>query len=522
MKLGLGVLLAAFASGCTYDFSNPPDRLDTTCVGAEAGEPCDDSSACTSDDACDGAGRCRGTAKLCLTPPGAECVEDDSVYRTYAAVGECRASDGGCDYAATDTPCASCETSCLTPCLAVECPALEGGCLVGSCAPGPPASCAYGPAAEDNACDAGGDDGLCRSGKCRKACTGPEGCDDTNPCTTDTCNGGVCQNSFNTADCGTCGICNGAGVCVYDASQDADCGDEPTCGQCSSLGTCALADFGTGCGTCMECDGGGNCDIPAPPDLPGSNCTTAAALCSDSDVCDGLGACLPRHTTAGTDCDDCMACDGQGACLQPVANGTPGIGCNAGATSCSAADVCDGSGGCTIGDFLADADCGTCGACDGAGTCLYDDTQDEDCGTTTTCGTCSGLGTCSYASSSVSCGVCGRCNGGGVCTYNAAADADCGNPCQECTSLGNCGAVPANQQGLCATCYQCNSGGSCVPRTNDTQGPGCNTNCRKCSGGTCVGHEWTCPIVSECIGPILCTETACEASTGGCCPTDCN
>src|SRR5439155_4765706 len=41
----------------------------------------------------------------------------------------------------------------------------------------------------------------------------PADCDDSNPCTDDSCDAGACQHSFNFAPCGD-GMCDGAGTCV--------------------------------------------------------------------------------------------------------------------------------------------------------------------------------------------------------------------------------------------------------------------------------------------------------------------
>jgi len=72
--------------------------VDGTCVYAPLGTDtvCDDGNPCTDLDHCDGTGNCSGTARVCDTPPNAQC---------YPALGSC--VDGACTYRPLDagTPC---------------------------------------------------------------------------------------------------------------------------------------------------------------------------------------------------------------------------------------------------------------------------------------------------------------------------------------------------------------------------------------------------------------------------------
>src|SRR5512137_2950812 len=49
-----------------------------------AGESCAEDNPCTSDERCDGQGRCAFVEMLCVDPPDAECVEGDTIYRSYS------------------------------------------------------------------------------------------------------------------------------------------------------------------------------------------------------------------------------------------------------------------------------------------------------------------------------------------------------------------------------------------------------------------------------------------------------
>jgi len=207
-----GLLAIALTSACFHDFSNPPARIDTQCLNAERGTACDDHNPCTRNDACDGAGACRGAAI---------------------------------------------------------------------------------------------------DGTCERLCSGDGDCNDDNACTNEVCVSGLCTYSFNTSDCGTCGLCDGAGACVYDPTQNADCGDAG-CGFCTGLGTCGRADSGTACATCMTCNDSGLCDRPIAQGLPGLNCDGTLTACSAADVCDGAGGLVVGDYDTTTACATCMFCDGHG------------------------------------------------------------------------------------------------------------------------------------------------------------------------------------------------------------------
>ena len=153
----------------------------------------------------------------------------------------------------------------------------------------------------------------------------PNGTDPKNECCGGDCRYGYCDGFGScdywpdTADCGTCALCNGAGSCsVYDESQDEDCG---FCEECSSLKHCGYADGTDPKGDCI-----GNCD-----------------------VCNGAGGCTKDPSLCIGNCDYCT---GSGINFNCAANET----------------VCELM---YCGDCKKDSDINY--------NCKYDETEDEDC-----------------------------------------------------------------------------------------------------------------------------------------------
>jgi hypothetical protein len=178
----------------TVTCDDPPSmchRSPGTCAEGEcsyslkpATSSCDDGDECTVLDACDADGNCSGEAKVCETPPDAECVDGKS--RGYSPKGTCGAG-GTCTYAFADTACAS------------GCDEASGLCVgdacIGKTCDAPPGPCHVAT-------------GTCFNGKCSYLPRDAGfACDDRDPCTADS-------------------ACDGAGTCVGGATV-ADCQVEP-------------------------------------------------------------------------------------------------------------------------------------------------------------------------------------------------------------------------------------------------------------------------------------------------------
>ena len=185
-------------------------------------------------------------------------------------------------------------------------------------------------------------------------------CDDSNPCTVDTCSAGACSNAAGNigtvcrASAGICDMaetCNGADTaCPTDLTvgDGTSCTDGDACNgdETCQAGACAA-------GTPMNCDDGNLCTVDscsagACSNVAGNGgtvCRASAGACDVAETCDGFATTCPAngYQTDGSSCADGDVCDGVETCQtgvctaagQPAAEGTP---CNGGA--------CDGAGTC--------------------------------------------------------------------------------------------------------------------------------------------------------------------------------
>lgn len=336
---------------CTTPPAGPCYEATGTCSGGTCsyalkapGAACTDNDDCTSSDQCSAAGSCDGTPLNCNTPPLPTCNGAGDASTQYAAVGTC--GGGNCSYTATTVPCAfGCDSNtglCMgDPCGAVTCDTPPGQCYA--------------------------DVGQCSGGNCSySAKQSGAACDDTDPCTDDTCDGsGACigvVRACNTPPASVCesgssrhydaaGTCDSTGACQYTSSLvactagcDAStglCNNDPCTGVVcnTSPGACYL---GTG-----TCNASGTCDYGTQP--AGTSCDDGDPLTAN-DVCDGLGAC------AGTSTPDGGATGGTGG--SAGAAGSAGTAGTAGTA---------GSGG-TAGSAGTAGTAGTAGSAGTAGT----------------------------------------------------------------------------------------------------------------------------------------------------------
>ncbi len=392
-------------------------------------------------------------------------------------------------------------------------------CVTGACTAGTPVSCDDGQACTTDSCNEATDscdyttnDAVCDDAD---ACNGAETCvagvgcqagtplvcDDSNACTTDTCNAiAGCQYSNASAgtacgdgtdnDCTDPDTCDGAGSCQPNhasagANAATQCNDsvECTADQCDGSGGCQNPNLsaGTACGDGTDtdctnpdtCDGAGSCQ--SNHESSGFSCGDGSNTdCTDPDTCDGAGTCQSNHASAGAaaaaqcnDSNECTLdqCDGTGGCQNPAASA--GTTCGDGTDNdCTDPDTCDGAGSCQSNHASAGTTAATqcndsveCTAdqCDGAGGC-----QNPAASAGTPCGdgtntdctdpdTCDGAGTCQ--SNHVSAGTAAptqcddsqdctadQCDGTGGCQYaNEPAGSSCGDPSDtECTDPDTC------------------------------------------------------------------------------------
>lgn len=260
---------------CTDDLCGP----ENTCDWIPNTAPCDDGLYCTSDDTCDGAGRCTGGGSPCT----AECLAD------------CNEQTDTCEPVPDGTECG--QRTCQDMAL------LRRTCQAG-------------------------------------ACNQPElleHCDDGNECTADSCDPAQGCDNTGLGDGSPCA--GGSGICCegtcwagWECCSDADCIRDRGCigGSCEQ-GHCSGDPVTAG----TPCDGGDGNLCNSTCDDAG-NCTATAVACDDAEPCNGLegcdpatGACLAGTPPGpGTHCigDDLVTCntDGQTVSVQECP-----LGCNA-------------------------------------------------------------------------------------------------------------------------------------------------------------------------------------------------
>ena len=515
------------ASIITCEDPNPNDCLDPQCdpggggcflFPRATGTPCDDGTACTTNDACDAAGGCSGTPFIfCEDDVPDDCVDVVCHPVSKQCVPQVREDEATCDD----------QSACTA----------GDRCVAGGCQ-GELIDCD-----DDNGCTADACSSL--SGCTHAFAFGP--CDDGNACTQpDVCSAGACKGIVN-----TCGECDGSQQCqAFD--DDDPCNGTLDCIQ----GACKVDPA-----TVLECEpdpelpcmlpicvAGEGCGLEPAPDWvscdDGSGCTTGDRClagecvgdpCDDdnpctADACDaGAGECIHQPVEDGAPCEDGDECNGADACLAGA--------CAAGAEAlcgcvedgdCAAfddADLCDGNLVCdpATGQCVANpASVVTCAldpsgcltyACDPAsGECVAEAAED---GTP-----CSDSDLCTLDDRCAA-GVCGgedrNCSDGNPCTLDV-CDVDGGcvhqsfvGPCDDgdpCTKGEVCGvngkclgpAQNCNDDSFCTT-------DSCVPgegcrNTPKADGTACNLpdfciDGEKCQGGVCTGSGNLCPCAAD-------------------------
>ena len=350
-----------------------------------------------------------------------------------------------------------------------------------------------GECADGNACTMGDH---CEDG----ACVGtPIACDDGNPCTDDACDGkGGCAAEFNNADCEDGDPCTVGDECSQGACTSGtliSCQDNNPCTQdaCTFDGGCLFAPAAGPCDDANACTLGDHCEEGA--------CTFESSLgCNDDNPCT----------------DD--SCDPQAGCIN-TPNDAP----------------CDDASLCTTGDHC------HLGACIGSGSLLCTDNN------TCTNDSCDPLVGCEFTPNADPCDDGNKCTTGDVCTAGwctASGVLSCadGNPCTDDTCSPAAGCVFLPNSAACDDGSACTTGDTCVagacqpsslltcndgnPCTDDTCDPksGCvfPFNAKPCddqdactSGDVCVlGKCLPGASTLSCNDSNPCTDDACDPKVG--------
>jgi hypothetical protein len=429
---------------CTDDLCDPDTG---ECSTAYNTDPCDDGDLCTVGDAC--------LMGSCASGVPADCDDGNPCTNDY-----CDPEDGQCGHANGTDPCEDGD------------PCTQGDvCAEGACVPGPVPSCDDREPCTDDFCDpitglcanqpntATCDDGdpctigdVCFNGVCQPG--DPLICDDSNDCTTDSCDPvDGCTYVFNEAPCSDGNACTIGDACFQGSCQPGGplvCDDGNAC-------TDDACDTATGCTTTFNTDPCDDGDVCTTDDVcGGGTCAGTAADCDDGNVCTDdscdadTGEC--RHEANGASCDDGDAC-------------TTGDTCLGGACQTGDPVVCDDSNDCT----------------------------DDSCSPAT--------GECVFVFNSAPCDDGSPCTEGdtclgGACQSGTAIDCDDQNECTDdgCSELtGECFNDPVGPG------TTCDDGDPCTE--NDT-----------CSGTSCAGTPMSCDDGNACTSE-RCFEGTCQYSS---------
>ncbi len=395
-------------------------------------------------------------------------------------------------------------------------------CVTGACT-GTPLDCDDGNVCTDDACDpaagcthannnAACDDGdacttndACSGGACIGGAA--PNCDDSNPCTDDSCDPALgCTHANNAAPCDDGDVCTtndacSGGACVGGAAPNCDDNNGCTDDSCDPVAGCLHTNNTAPCNDADPCTTNDACSGGACVGGAAPNCDDANP-CTD-DACDPAVGCV--HTDNTAPCDDGNACTTNDACSGGACVGGAAPNCDD-ANPCTD-DACDPAVGCVYTDNTAPCDdgdaCTTVDACSG-GACVGTAPLDCDDNNACTDDSCDPSFGCVHTNNTAPCDDGDPCTtadlcSAGACTGGPPLDCNDANPCTDdaCDSATGCTYTPNTAP--------CDDGDACT--TNDA-----------CSASACVGGP-----APDCDDANPCTTDACDSATG--CthtPVDCN
>ena len=364
---------------CTDDACDSQDG----CTHVDNNLPCSDGDVCTTGDQC--------VAGLCVGGPALLC-DDGNVCNgeeTCAPAVGCTAGEPL--LCGDDDPCNGQETcDPVQGCLSVNLPSCDDGnpCTTDSCAAGE--GCVY--LANEDDCDDGNECTVgdhCDSGACKPA--GLADCDDDNFCSTDTCDPVQgCLHFLNQAPCDDGDVCTigdhcHVGGCIASGQMNCDDSNPCTADSCDPEAGCQYVPGEGECTDGSQCTTGDHC--------LGGLCVVADVLdCNDGNICTD-DSCAPDSGCANINnaaqCDDLNACTDDDVCSGGQCAGPVPVVCNDG--NICTDDSCDITSGCVVTNNTAACDdedlctpfdqCAG-GECVGTGTVNCDDANlctDDSC-----------------------------------------------------------------------------------------------------------------------------------------------
>jgi len=500
------------AVGCTVD-------------GAVAGAACNDKNKCTENDMCAADGSCSGTS-ICMCQQDVDCTSANKCLGQQVCVKNVCVID---------------------PAAAVKCdPTFDTFCLQDTCEPDT-GVCAPKPVHDSDPCEDG--NACTATTKCNAGmCLGPSDvvCDDTNPCTSDSCDPiSGCVYTPNTLTCddgNQCtqgdlcakGACGGTAISCDDNLACTLDGCETTTGICTHAGNATACDDGNpcssdSCDTTTGCkhgaDDAGKCD-------DGNACTVDTCK---GGTCTAVNTCQCQVASQTVDCNDNNPCTAD--TCDPVAHKCAYATAPVDGNTCNPSDkclvantgVCAG-GGCTGGKPV---DCAASGDACNAGTC------NPSTGGCLAIAKPDGTG-CDYDQNGCTIGdACqaGKCLAGTTADCSASADACNGATCQSsgsasytCVKAPKPPATGCDDGKFCTTGDHCDGAGACVGPNIKTCGAmydACNTGLCDESQKQCVkvpksstvpcNDGLYCTSGDHCDGAGTCTGGAAVSCPGGNC-----
>ena len=389
------------------------------------------------------------------------------------------------------------------------------------------------------------DEGECKDGdpctvadNCQAGvCVGnPVICDDSNPCTDDSCDGsGGCHFEDNAADCDDGDPCTvadqcDAGTCAgttipCDCHSDADCEAFEDGDLCNGTLLCNTVTWPYKC----EVDTQTIVECPAPAPGPDAICLTAAC---DSET--GLCSLVPDHD--GFACEDTNQCTLGDLCdAGKCASGNPRV-CNDG-NPCTD-DSCNPNSGCVFtnntapcndGDVCTTQDSCSAGQCIGGPTLICDDAN--VCNGGETCDSQSGCqkGIPLICDDQSICNGIESCHPLNGCLTGVALSCDDGNVCngpESCDPQKGCVAgVPknCNDKDICNGTESCHPKNGCQPGTPlqcDDKNPCTDDSCNPTGGCQHLANAADCDDGNACTLADKCVAEACKPGLPLACDDD--
>jgi len=430
---------------CTSDSCDPVKGCQHVAITG----PCDDGNPCTSGDWC-ASGKCGSGTNTCACSANGDCASKDD--------GDLCNGTLFCDKSTLPWVCK------VNPATIVTCPKSDDPCTSSSCDAGL-GTCKVKKKVDGDWCAVEGDVCTSKHACLDGVCTPPKPalCDDTNACTSDTCDpkAGCKHAPIEGLPCDA----DGSACTVGDACSGGECkaGSAKTC---DDANPCTLDACDPATGVCSHDKGA----------LDGLACNGGSGLCSTGDSCKS-GVCVPGKVVSCDDANPCTddACDPKTGCTH-INNTVP---CDADSNACTVGDACE-SGVCKA---------GTAKTCDDSNACTLD-----ACDPTT--------GACSHdkaAMEGVSCNAgSNSCTSGdackaGVCTAGVAIGCDDKNPCTDDVCDPKVGCVHTNNTLPC-----------------DADGNACTVG-DACEGGACKAGP-----AKNCDDQNPCTKDSCDPKTGAC------